>query len=191
MSDPYRYPGTDVLRNKENIRDKDELEEFERRATLDRITTLPDHLPITADGYREIHRYLFQDVYDWAGKGRTVDIAGHGTFFMSVEHIDHELQKLFAKINAENNLRGFAPERFAARAAEYICALNIIHPFREGNGRTTRAFLQLLAEHAGHRVDLTRIDAHAWNKASREANYMQDSRPMGKVIAGALVERHE
>lgn len=60
MSDPYRYPGTGVVRNKEDIRDKDELDELERRATLDRITTLPNHLPITADGYREIHRYPFR-----------------------------------------------------------------------------------------------------------------------------------
>jgi len=81
MDNPYLYPGTNVLRNKENIRDKAELEEFERRAARSRAETLPHDLPITADGYREIHRYLFQDVYDWAGKDRTVDIAGHGTFF--------------------------------------------------------------------------------------------------------------
>jgi cell filamentation protein len=188
MDEPYCYAGTRVLRNREDIRDADALEEFERRASRSRAETLPKDVPIRAAGYREIHRYLFQDVYEWAGKDRTVDIAGHGTFFLSVELIGPALEERVAKINDENNLRGLAPERFAARAGEHICALNAIHPFLEGNGRTMRAFLEVLAEQAGHHLDLTRIAAQAWNAASREADYMHDSRPMSDVIAGALVE---
>jgi cell filamentation protein len=69
MQHPYCYPGTDVLRNKEDIRDNDKLEKFELCATANRLETLPRNLPITVGGYREIHRYILQDVYDWAGGG--------------------------------------------------------------------------------------------------------------------------
>jgi cell filamentation protein len=62
--DPYVYPGTHTLRNKENIRDPDELARLERLAAANRMETLPDNIPLTAKGYREIHRYIFQDVYD-------------------------------------------------------------------------------------------------------------------------------
>jgi cell filamentation protein len=188
MDDPYWYPGTRVLRNKQDIRDKQVLEEFERRAARNRAETLPPDIPVTADGFREIHRSIFQDVYEWAGKDRTIDIAGHGTFFLSVDLIDRHLKDRFAKIKGENNLRFLSIERFAARAAEHICALNVIHPFREGNGRTVRAFLQILATHAGHRIDLALIDPRAWNEAARDADYLRDSAPMRQVIRGALVK---
>jgi len=52
-----------------------------------------------------------------------------------------------------------------------------------------RAFLEVLAEQAGHEIDLTRIDPQAWNDASRESYYTQNYRPMRNVVAGALVER--
>lgn len=189
VGNPYCYPGTSVLRNKQDIRDADELERFERMMVAQRMSEGVPSVEITPDGYRALHRYLFQDVYDWAGEDRAVDIAGHGTFFRSVDQVGRELDKRFAKINAEDNLRGLGPERFSDRAAAHICELNGIHPFREGNGRTMRAFLQVLAEQAGHQIDLTRIEARAWNEALREADYTQDYRPMRAVIVAALVER--
>src|SRR5208282_5709473 len=128
MDHPYCYPGTDVYRNKENIRDRDELEVLERLATARRLETLPHNLPITVDGYREIHRYILQDVYDWAGEYRTVT-TGRGGPFCKAEFIATEMDKRFAAINAEDNLRGLTPEQFAARAAEYSGELNAIHPF--------------------------------------------------------------
>ena len=188
MDDPYLYPGTDVLRNKENIRKKDELEALERLHSADRLLTLPHNLPITASGYREIHRYIFQDVYDWAGVPRTCPLALRNQMFALAPFVESELAKRFEAINAEDNLRGLDAGRFAARAAEHICELNAIHPFREGNGRTMRAFLNVLAKQAGHEIDLTRIDAQAWNVASIEGFFTQDYRPMRDVIAGALVE---
>jgi cell filamentation protein, protein adenylyltransferase len=188
MQHPYCYPGTDVLRNKENIRDNDELERFERMATARRLETLPHDLPITVAGYREIHRYVLQDVYDWAGEYRTVD-TGRTAPFCKAEFIGRHMDARFAAINAEDNLRGLAPELFAARAAEHICELNAIHCFLDGNGRTQRAFLEVLAAEAGHKIDLARIDPQTWNAASIAGFYTQDYRPMQKVIAGAFVER--
>ena len=190
MQHPCCYPGTDVLRNKEDIRDNDELEAFERAHSADRLETLPRNLPITVAGFRAIHRYILQDVYDWAGEYRTVDTGRTGPF-CKAEYIGRYMDARFAAINAENNLRGLAPEQFVARAAEHICELNAIHCFLDGNGRTQRAFLDMLAAEAGHEIDLARIDPKAWNAASVAGYHMQDYGPMRMVIAGALVERPE
>jgi len=107
------YPGTDVLRNKEDIRDKDELEAFERAHSADRLEKLPHDLPITVAGYREIHRYVLQDVCDWAGEYRTVN-SGRTVPFCKAEYIEAEMDKRFAAINGENDLHGLSPQRFAA-----------------------------------------------------------------------------
>lgn len=185
---PYCYPGTDVYRNKEGIRDKNELEQLERTASAWRLQTLPHNLPITPAGYREIHRYMLQDVYDWAGQDRWVDTGRTGPFCKAA-FIIPELEKRFAAIHAEDNLRGVNPERFATRAAEHINELNAIHPFLDGNGRALRAFLEILAEQAGHAIDLARIDPQAWNAASIAGFHRQDYDPMRNVIAGALLEQ--
>ena len=186
MSDPYVYPGTDVLRNKEDIRDAHDLEAFERMATASRLETLSSEVPITVHGYREIHRYVFQDVYDWAGEVRAVDIARNDSLFCLAPHIERELAKRFGAIHRENALRGLTAGEFAARAADHICELNAIHPFRDGNGRTLRAFLVALGRQAGHEIELARIDPRAWNEASRQSFRAGDSRPMQRIIAGAM-----
>jgi cell filamentation protein len=186
MDHSYCYPGTDVLRNKENIRDGNQLGQLERRLSADRLTALPRNLPITVAGYCEIHRYMLQDLYDWAGEYRTVNTGRTGPF-CKTEYIAREMERRFAAINAENNLRGLAPEAFATRAAEHICELNAIHCFLDGNGRTQRAFLEILATEAGHQIDLARIDPDAWNAAAASGFHTQDYRLLAQVIAAALV----
>jgi cell filamentation protein len=183
---PYCYPGTTVYRNKEYIRDAKELEDFERSHSADRLLTLPHDLPVTVVALREIHRYMLQDVYDWAGEYRTVNTGRTGPFCKS-EYIGIELDKRFATINAEDNLRGLTAAQFVARAAEHMCELNAIHPFLDGNGRALRAFLEVLARQAGHAIDLARIDPDAWNAASISGYHNQDYRPMCAVIAAAVV----
>jgi cell filamentation protein len=122
MIDPYVYPGTDVLRNKESIRDTRELQAFERMATANRMETLPDNTPVTAEGYREIHRYIFQDVYDWAGEVRTVDIAKNDDLFCLAPYIDQELARRFDALQAEDALRGLSSVRSNSwRAPPTIC----------------------------------------------------------------------
>jgi cell filamentation protein len=124
-------------------------------------------------------------VYNWAGKYRTVDIAKSDDLFCLAPYIEQELDARFELIRADNGLRGLTADQFAARAAEHISELNAIHPFREGNGRTQRAFLFVLGRQAGHDVYLERID-QAWNQASRESFRSGDSRALREVIAAAL-----
>src|SRR5258708_2106309 len=131
MADPYVYPGTKVLINKEDIRDAETLAKFERMEAANRMETLPAGIPLTPHGFRAIHRYIFENVYEWAGQIRTVDIAKNDDMFCRVFFVERELEKRFKSIQAENCLRGLHADAFARRAAFHISELNAIHPFRE------------------------------------------------------------
>ncbi len=165
-ADPYVYPGSRVLINKEDIRDSEMLEAFERTITANRMEHLPARIPMHYPGYRRLHRHLFEPIYSWAGKERTVNIAKGGHLFCLVPFIAAQMEQRFAAIRSDDALNSPSPADFAARAAEHICEINAIHPFRDGNGRTLRAFLECLARAAGHTVALRRIDPEAWNAAS-------------------------
>ena len=130
MADPYVYSGTEVLINKEGIRDQGELEALERVMTTARLEMLPAMVPLTEDGYRQLHRHIFQDVYDWAGEYRTVNIAKGGHVFCLVPYIADQMRQRFATIQAESGLAVSSREEFVSRAAEQISELNVIHPFR-------------------------------------------------------------
>jgi len=129
MIDPYVYPGTDVLLNKESIRDTRELQAFERMATANRMETLPDNTPVTAEGYREIHRYIFQDVFAWAGEIRSVSIAKGGFLFAAPQFVVAALEPQLKKLRAESLLLGLAVDAFATRCGRYFGEVNAVHPF--------------------------------------------------------------
>ena len=74
------------------------------------------------------------------------------------------------RIVAAGYFRGSGPDGFAEGAGPVLGDVNHVHPFREGNGRTQLQYLKQLAEHAGHAIDLTRIDRAAWLDASRRSN---------------------
>lgn len=111
--------------------------------------------------YRAIHRHLFQDVYAWAGKIRTVRLTKGGSTFCYPENIVREMQRLFEGLAKQQHLRGLDEATFASRAAHVLAELNAIHPFREGNGRSQLAFLTALAEQARHPLSREDVDAGA------------------------------
>ena len=157
FNDPYVYNGTTVLKNRIGIRDQKTLEAFEvEMSTLRAEEPLPIGLFDTAH-YRKIHRFLFQDVYRWAGRYRTVRIAKDQNVFCYPEHISAQMDKLFERLNHGDLLRTAEFPLFAERAASFLGNLNAIHPFREGNGRTQLAFLGLVAVHVEHPLRLDRI----------------------------------
>ena len=143
-------------------------------------------MPMTSAGYRDIHRYMLQDVYDWAGKDRTVDMWKTGIAFARPGYIDRSLDACFAALNEESNLRGLDARNFASRAAVHCGDLNSVHPFRDGNGRTLRAFLERLSDQAGHGIDLQRIEPALWNHASRNSHEEYDNALLTSAITGAM-----
>lgn len=158
IEDPYCYPGTQVLINKLDIRAAEQLEAFESEITRERAA---DPLPIgrlSVSHFRAVHRHLFQDVYSWAGRFRTVRISKGDSVFCYPEHIANELRQLFAKLKANHFLRGLTRRDFAVAAASFLAGLNAIHAFREGNGRAQLAFMTILAAQAGHPLDFELIE---------------------------------
>jgi len=188
--DPYTYPGTDILRNRLGIIDDATLNEAERRLTLARgAQAARQTFPASADGYRTLHKHLFQDLYDWAGDDRSVNIAKGGSSFAAPLYIARELEKLFADMAAKNGFRGLARDEFFDRLGNHINELNAIHPFREGNGRTMRHHAAHIAREAGHPIRIASIDKTLWMDASRHGFLMGDHRAMASVLAAAAVQR--
>jgi len=186
--DPYLYPGTSTLRNKLDLRDPDELDFFEREFAMQRAAEGVPTGDFDLDHLRAIHRHLFQDVYDWAGEIRTVEIAKGGSQFQLRKYIETGMAHVHRRLVTRSYLRGLTPDEFAAATGEIIGDVNYVHPFREGNGRTQLLYLDLLAIHAGHPIDITRFDRSRWMAASQSA-HRGDYGPMARCIGGALVRK--
>lgn len=158
--DDYVYPGTKVLRNKADIRDQVALDAYEADATAIRMLELIEH-PINGNfdvGHLcAIHHHLFQDVYEWAGVFRTVDISRGTNRFANFTLIESYLGKKFGELKKENFLKSLSAEAFIARLAHYMSEINATHPFREGNGRVQRFFSAQLAEQAGYFIDFETV----------------------------------
>jgi cell filamentation protein len=111
--------------------------------------------------YCAIHHHLFQDVYEWAGKPRTVRISKQGSAFCFPEHIDAQATKLFFDLKAADFFKNLPISEFAEKSAHFLAELNAIHAFREGNGRTQLTFFALLTNRAGQSLDLEKMDPDA------------------------------
>lgn len=183
--DPYVYPGTRILRNKLDIMDARQLDVFERRITTDRAAEGVPRGEFDLQHLSAIHHHLFQDVYEWAGKPRTVDISKGGSEFMPWSRIETGMNDVHRRVVANGHLRDSSPDDFAREAGRILGDVNHVHPFREGNGRTQLLYLQQLARRAGHKLDLRRIERDPWIEASRRAEDA-DYVPMSQCIRGAL-----
>ena len=115
------------------------------------------------------HRYVFQDVFEWTGKFRTVNISKSGDPFAFREYIVPTLNKTFEDLRNERYLSGSDAETFARRAAYYLGEINAIHPFREGNGRTQREFIRQFAARSGLLIEWTRISQEQIIEDSRRS----------------------
>lgn len=156
--DPYCYPGTTILINKLNLRDQAQLDAFEELMVLTRGEEALPAGRLTVRHYLAVHRHLFQDVYDWAGKVRTVRTGREGNWFCFPEYIEDQLKQLFAWLETRDRLTGLPREEFVAGATHFLTELNAIHAFRDGNGRAQMAFMAELARRAGHPLHLERLE---------------------------------
>lgn len=184
----YRYPDSSVLRNRLGIRDAELLAQQERLLVQQRITEGVPTGRFDEAHLRDIHRHLFQDVYDWAGEFRQVDIAKGESWFHPHERLSTGMADVHKRLSEMDYLRNLSRDQFSQEAAEYIGDVNRLHPFREGNGRTQLHYLKQLGGQAGYAIDLTRLDRTSWIDASIAANRF-DSGPMARCIDQAVIER--
>lgn len=108
--------------------------------------------------YKSIHKYIFEDIYKWAGEYRTVDMTKKGTAFAKAVNIDSLMNNCFDRLNKMNCFRGLTFDEFINNIVDFYCVTNMIHPFREGNGRTQRLFLSQLISLNNYTIDFSDID---------------------------------
>jgi cell filamentation protein len=165
----YCYDGTDVLKNKLNIRDLAILKKAEEEITVVKQMALyqnPIKGNFTKAHLMNIHQFIFGDIYPFAGKIRKEQISKADTMFYPPNLIDRELDKVFSKIKSEAMLKEKSEDKVFDNLAYVMAELNIIHPFREGNGRTIREFIRLMAKRCGYSLNWGNVDSDKLLNAS-------------------------
>ncbi|MDM4218467.1 MULTISPECIES: putative adenosine monophosphate-protein transferase Fic [Klebsiella] len=189
--DPYLYPGLKVMRNHLGIRQAQRLEQAAWELTALRAATI--ELGPLVRGLPHlcaIHRQLYQDVFDWAGQLREVDIYQGDTRFCHFAYIEKEGNALLQDLEEESYLVGLALDKFIERLAHYYCEINVLHPFRLGNGMAQRIFFEQLAIHAGYTLDWRDIAVDAWNQAN-QSGAMGDLSPLRTIFRKVVSEAVE
>ena len=135
----YCYPNSNVLINKMNIQNAEQLQYYEAKITAAKSLGIRQK-GITGKfdktHFLSIHKYLFGDIYPFAGKLREENIAKGEFRFAMWEYIEPELEKLLNKLEKENYLEGLSKEQLSNRLAYYLAELNVLHAFREGNRKS-------------------------------------------------------
>ena len=165
----YCYPDSNVLINKLNIKENKLLKTAEEEITLIKQMELLKN-PIRGNFSKahlmNIHKFIFEDIYSFAGKIRREQISKADTMFYPPNLIDRELDKVFAKIKEKNMLKETDEEKVFDNLAYVMAELNIIHPFREGNGRSIREFIRLMAKRIGYDLNWGNVDKEELLEAS-------------------------
>ena len=187
--DPYVDPVTGVLRNKLRLDTAEELADAEREIThaaLILIRESPVRSTYDLPHLCAIHKRIFGDIYEWPGQIRTVAIA-KGSPFCLPQYIESSSADIFRALRGENSLQGLERGPFVDRLTFYVGEVNAVHPFREGNGRTQRAFFEQLARDAGFTLNWQHLDA-AWNIEASSAIMRGDTEPMRKMLDTLVTE---
>lgn len=184
--DSYCFPGTSVLRNRLHIQHDSELavaeREFSELAASEMAFSLP---PYDLVYLKRVHRLLFQDVYEWAGELRTLDISKGRTRFCTVGRIEHESSCIFASMASAQWFEGYERGALIVAVAQSFGDLNMIHPFREGNGRAQRILFEHLLLNAGFQVDWWQVNADEW-VAANIAAVVCDYEPLEGIFERCL-----
>lgn len=186
--DPYLIPGSGVLRNLLGLTSAGELSLAEADLSFARALQLLDAPPPATNDLRElrrIHFHLFQDVFDWAGQLRIIDVRKKVTgadFFLPHGYIENAAAICFKELADEGFLAGLDRASFVERLAYHYEKINYIHPFREGNGRTQRIFWNRIALQAGWQLDWRPVHGEENHTAARAGSDQQDLEPLIKMF---------
>lgn len=168
------YFAEDTIVNKLGISDPDELFEVEEKIVAEKIISLlkeSEKFDPNLDYFKHIHRVLFEDLYDFAGQFRKVEIAkGDSKFpFAFVQFLPAEAERIFGDLADKKYFKGMNRSDFIKSAVQLSVDLNALHPFREGNGRTIRMYLMIVAYLAGFLLDYSLVSAEEIITADRLA----------------------
>ncbi|GBR76796.1 hypothetical protein NO2_1288 [Candidatus Termititenax persephonae] len=185
----YTDPQTGILRNKPSIRDAKLLQVFESFQASNRLEQLISKpLKIrNSTALLKIHKHLFQDVYSWAGKTRTVEISKQGKQFLPVHRLSRGFAYIDKLIDEYRRIKNNDLKTVAKKLAEILDNINYLHPFREGNGRTQREFLRTLALEKKLTLNLNPPDSLSVYKRYMRGTIHGNSKLLAKLIFELIV----
>ncbi|KFC93284.1 putative adenosine monophosphate-protein transferase Fic [Leclercia adecarboxylata] len=189
--DPYLYPELNVMRNRLGIRQAERLAQAAYEFTALRAATLSlGPLLRGLPHLCAIHQHLYQDIFHWAGDIREMDIYQGDTRFCHFAYIEKEGNALMQDLEEEGYLVGLEKADFINRLSHYYCEINVLHPFRIGNGIVQRIFFEQLAIHAGYQLDWRGIDPEAWAQAN-QSGAMGDLSALNTIFSKVVSEARE
>jgi len=189
--DPYLYPELNVMRNRLDIRQAKRLAQAAYEFTALRAATLSlGPLLRGLPHLCAIHQHLYQDIFDWAGDIREMDIYQGDTRFCHFAYIEKEGNALMQDLEEEGYLVGLEKADFINRLSHYYCEINVLHPFRIGNGIVQRIFFEQLAIHTGYQLDWRGIDPEAWAQAN-QSGAMGDLSALNTIFSKVVSEARE
>ncbi|MCE0492930.1 Fic/DOC family protein [Vibrio salinus] len=188
--DKYCYAGTDILINLLHIHDADKLARAEAAFTAERYLTYKSTISsieeFTLDHLKHLHFHLFQDIYSWAGKIRDVDISKGHTRFCTSSRIEPEAKKLFGRLPELSTITNRS--QLIESVADLFCEINLLHPFREGNGRVQRLFFEEMLFILDYELIWPSISRQQWLEANIAGVHMNLS-PLIHIFDQAI-SRH-
>jgi len=190
-SEGYCYPETDVLINKLGIKDDNALTIAEREITSIKLLMLynrPVNDKLNFDTLCNIHKVIFEDIYEWAGDIRQGDFFSKGnSIFCRGQYINENANIIMKNLFKEKYLKEFRKQEFIERMAYYMGEINALHPFREGNGRTSREFFRQLSLNAMYKLDFSKTEKEELLKADIEA-FNGEYQSLIKILDKAIIE---
>lgn len=159
--DPYIDAETGVFKNLLSIDNQQDLDNAEADISATVIASMSNEPSGNFDleHLKNIHWEIFSAIYSWAGEIRTVEIAKGETRFANSDIIEQAASQLFKMLHADNLLKDSLRHEFVRKLAHYYSEVNVLHPFREGNGRTERMFFSQLVVASGYRLAWENLNA--------------------------------
>ena len=182
------YPDTTVLVNKLDIRTQELLTEAESVLVTSCSVKLEKTMRfenVDFDYYKNLHRQMFSDLYDWAGTVRKINISKKGTVFCNASDIERIGTLKFERLQKQKFLKEMKNDEFLDELTDLYHELNMLHPFREGNGRTLRLFVTLLVRNTGRDIDFNNADSDLLTIATIRA--AQGDKSLLRSVFGELV----
>ena len=189
--DPYLLNGSTCLINRLGITDTQALNEAEAaisEVAFAELIANPIEPTFNLEHLCRIHHYLFRDIYEWAGQLRQTEISKGGQLFLPYRNIEDVAAEVFYQLQKDSFLRELDETEFAYKAAYYLGRVNMIHPFREGNGRVQRIFLDQLAELSGYAFQWSGVSGERMAAACREARQQKPAyTKLERLLATSII----
>ncbi len=186
--DPYMDTKNKVLKNLADITDSQQLiiyEDAVADASILEIMPIIQNRKIDFELWKDIHKIMFSDVYEWAGSIRTVRMSKGISLFANPQFIEHSAKDAFKQLEKENYLAGLSFEKICTQLSYYYNTLNAIHPFREGNGRTLKVIITEIARRVGYDISWEKLSFKE-NIAASIAGFNCDYDPFDKIFKNIL-----